>query len=175
MARLDERTADCRVLTFKEGLLSAAAHDLELRVGRFTIEVDPAAPSVSARFDPASLRVEHALHDGRPAPAALSAADKRKIERTIADEVLEPRRFPEIRFASTAIEGAGDTRRVRGTLSLHGVERAIAIDARREGGRWLVEARLHQPDFAIRPYTAMLGTLRIKADVLVRLALPDVY
>jgi len=32
--------------------------------------------------------------------------------------------------------------------------------------------RLHQPDFGIRPYSAMLGTLRVDADVVVRVVIP---
>ena len=33
-------------------------------------------------------------------------------------------------------------------------------------------ASVHQPDFGIRPYSAMLGTLRGQADVSVRVVLP---
>jgi hypothetical protein len=31
---------------------------------------------------------------------------------------------------------------------------------------------LHQPDFGIRPYRAMLGALKVKAGVVVRASIP---
>ena len=74
------------------------AHDLRLRVTSF--EIDVSGMSVSARFDAASLRVECAVVDGRDAPHALSEGDRRKIERTIQDDVLAARRHPDIRFRS---------------------------------------------------------------------------
>jgi polyisoprenoid-binding protein YceI len=164
-------TATCEVLTFREGLLSAAGHDLVLRVGAFTIDVDPAAPSVTARFDSTSLRVVAALRDGR-AVAAPSAADARDIERTIREKVLQAARFPEIRFGSTAATPRPDGYEVRGTLTLAGRSREISFTAREAHGRVEAEVRLHQPDFGIRPYSAMLGALRVKPDVLVRISLP---
>src|SRR4051812_4209200 len=39
--RIDPASAECLVYTFKEGLLSAVAHDLKIRVERFEIEVTP--------------------------------------------------------------------------------------------------------------------------------------
>jgi polyisoprenoid-binding protein YceI len=165
--------ASCEVFTFREGMLSAVAHDLRLRVGSFEIAVDPAGSAVSARFDPASLRVESAMRDGRPLPGALRPADAREIEATIAATVLRAARFPELRFASSEVvrrqDGGYD---VRGTLTLAGASRPLAFPVRREGERLVAEVTLHQPSFGIRPYSAMLGTLRVKPDVLVRVALP---
>ncbi len=37
---------------------------------------------------------------------------------------------------------------------------------------WTAEVRLQQPDFGIRPYRAMLGTLRVQPDVLIRMSVP---
>lgn len=157
----DESTAECLVFTYKEGLLSPIAHDLRIRVSRFVIEAD--ADRVRARFDAASLRVECALRDGAEHP--LSERDRRQIEHHIADGVLKARRWPEIRFDSRAVTEEGAS----GTLTLCGVERPLGVPMRREDGRRVCEVRLHQPDFGIRPFRAMLGTLKVKPDVLVRL------
>lgn len=167
-------TATCEVLTFREGLLSAAAHDLVLRVGTFAIDVDPAVPAVRATFDAASLRVLTALRDGRPLPGALSAADARDIERAIREKVLHAERFPEIRFAASAVSARQDGYEVRGTLTLAGRSRELAIDVREAAGRLGAEVSLHQPDFGIRPYSAMLGAIRVKPDVRVRVSVPAV-
>jgi polyisoprenoid-binding protein YceI len=159
MARFEPPAADCRVFTYKEGLLSPVAHDLEIEVTRFHVEVDGA---VSARFDAASLRVVRSIG------GTLSARDRAEIERNIRDHVLHAARYPWIEFRSTEI--ADHT--VRGVLSLCGRERPLTVEARREGERTVVEATLHQPDFGIKPFTAMLGTLRIRADVRVRVSVP---
>jgi polyisoprenoid-binding protein YceI len=175
MPRFDASTAECLILTYKEGVLSAVAHDLKLRVGRFEVDIqddEGDAPSVSASFDPRSITVVCARRDGRDEPGLLSSGDRRKIEDNIAREVLDTSRFPDIRFRSTKIERSGDRARIVGRLGLHGREREIAFDVGERDGKRVAEYRLHQPDFGVRPYTAMLGTLRIKPDVTVIVGVP---
>lgn len=170
MPRVTQDDAECRVFTFKEGILSAIAHDLEIRVGRFHVEWDDARTKVEGSFDPRSLEVLHAMKDGAPNHGALSDRDKRKIESNVQSDVLETKRHGgEIRFTSSAIETRGDAFVVRGTLELHGARREISVDVRREGEHWVAESKLHQPDFGITPYRAMMGTLRIEPDVRVRI------
>ena len=139
---------------------------------RFDVDVDEAARTVRARFDSASLRVVTAVRDGAPAHGALSDADKAKIEQNIRGEVLMVRDYPDIRFVSTSITREGKATRVAGDLTLHGKTVPVTVEARVEGDRVVVEARLHQPDFGIKPYSAMLGTLKIKPGVLVRCSFP---
>lgn len=170
--RFDATTAQCRVLTFKEGLLSAVAHDLEIAVTAFTIEVDETAWRIDAHFDATSLRVVGAVRNGVVDPTALSEKDKRTIEGNIAGDVLATRRHPEVRFTSERATARGDELVVAGTLALHGQARAVEAIARRDAHGWRSETRIHQPDFGIRPYSAMLGTLRVQADVLVRVTVP---
>ncbi len=172
MPHFDQRSAECTVLTFKEGLLSAVAHDLQIRVSRFDMDIDDATLAVSARFDATSLQVVTAMHAGAPQPGALGEADKRKIEENILSDVLHARDYPEIRFRSTEITKDGEGYRVMGELSLHGKTRAVAFVARPDGERVRAEITLHQPDFGIKPYSAMLGTLKIKPDVILRASVP---
>lgn len=172
MPRFTQGDAECRVFTFKEGLLSAIAHDLEIAVERFSIDVDEGRTKIDGTWDATSLRVLHAQKDGAPSPGSLSDRDKQKIESNIASDVLETSRWREIRFTSSAIEQLGEAFVVRGTLELHGRSRAIEARVTREGGRWITEVTLHQPDFGITPYSAMMGTLRIKPEVRVRVAVP---
>jgi polyisoprenoid-binding protein YceI len=111
------------------------------------------------------------MANGRPNPSALSARDHRKIEETIRDEVLRASRFPTVRFVCTEL-GDGDTRTLTGTVSLSGRERTTRVQVHRSGTHWIAETTLHQPDFGMTPYSAMLGTLRIQPDVRVRLEVP---
>jgi polyisoprenoid-binding protein YceI len=176
--RFDQESAECLVFTKKEGLLSAVAHDLKVRVGRFTVEVgegpdqtDPKTQKISARLDARSLQVVCAMREGAEDPALLSASDRQKIERNIVEDVLHAARYPEVRFEGQA-EREGDGYVVTGQLSLHGVSKPLRVKSRAEGGRQVAEVVLHQPDFGIKPYSAMLGALKVQADLRVRIAIP---
>ena len=171
MITLGPETARCEVLVFRDGLLSAVAHDLLLRATGFELDLEPGA-SVVTRVRAASLRVVTALRDGRELPGALRPRDVVDIEATIAGTVLRAARFPEIRFASSAIAAAPDGWQVEGALTLCGVTRALSTSVRRAEGRLVAEVVVHQPAFGIRPYRAMMGTLRVKPDVVVRMSVP---
>jgi len=170
MARFGPDTATCEVFTEREGVLAAAGHDLKLRAERFEIEAD--ATSVRARFDPSSLRVVAALRGGREDASALSERDCRDIERSCAGDVLEARRFPEITFASSEVKPGS----VRGTLSLHGRELSGEFVVRRVDDRAVAEVEIDVRRFGIRPFTAMLGALRVspRVRVVVTTPWPDV-
>jgi polyisoprenoid-binding protein YceI len=172
MLRIDAGPAECLIFTYKDGLLSPIAHDLKIRVSRFTVDIDPASRAIEARFDARSLEVVCARQDGRDQPGALSDADKRKIEATIVADVLEADRHPDVRFVSSSVEPEGDGYRVQGRLTLHGVTRPISFTTQALAAQQVAEVTLSQPDFGIKPYRAMLGALKLRADVTVRVALP---
>lgn len=173
MAHFDARSAECLVFTYKEGLLSAVAHNLKIRVTKFRIEIDESTRAITASFDAASLRVVSALSDADvELQGALTTANKREIEANIVRDVLESRTYPEIGFVSTGVREKGDAYTVKGTLTLHGTARQISVRVHREDQGYRAEARIHQPDFGIRPYRALLGTLKVQADVTVRVTVP---
>lgn len=173
MRTLDASAVDCRLFTFKEGALSALAHDLELKVTRLAVELDePAAAEpwkLRARLWADSIVVLHAMKDGRPTEQ-LSPSDKRKIEKTLASEVLDLRRYPEIRYEAEAAPSGADFE-LAGELTLQGRRRAVALAARLRDGRLHAETALHQPDFGIQPYSALLGALKLRPDVRVRISM----
>lgn len=171
MPHYDQNNAECFVFTFKEGLLSPVAHDLRLRIAHFSIEVDEGKSSVLATFDANSLSVDVPMKDGTENPTALSAADSQKIAGQIRDDVLHSARYPHVTFRSSAVtarpDGGYD---LAGDLTLHGVTRPITAHTRLVTGRQQLELTLHQPDFGITPYRAMLGTLKIRPDVIIRIS-----
>ncbi len=174
MVHVDEQTADCVVLTRKEGLMAAVGHDLRLQVTRLTLDITDDWTGVDARFDLASLRVVTAVKDGVDTPEALSPADKLKIEETVRDTVLHTDSHPEAHFFARRITRNGPAVVVTGDLTLHGKTHGVTARGALQGTRWTLEATLHQPHWGITPYRAMLGALRIKDDVTVRVSVPAV-
>jgi len=172
MARFDAYNSECLVFSFKDGLLARLAHDLKLQVERFSIVVDDSTKAIKATFDPSSIQVVCAQIDGRDDPSTLSKGDKKKIHANVTKDVLRVRKYPEIRFESTNIVERGEGFAVEGTLQMHGKSRNIQASIRADGDRWATEVRVHQPDFGIKPYTAALGALKVKPDVLVRVSVP---
>jgi len=172
MPTIDQRRGEVRLFTFKEGLLSAVAHDLEIAVERFEIAWDDAATSVTATFDARSLRVLHPIVHGKPSPGTLSPRDLAKIESNIASDVLRSSAHPEVRFVSSTVAKQGDGFVVRGALTLLGRDADIRADVRREGDRWQTEIELDQTRWGITPYSAMMGTLKVKPVVRARLSVP---
>jgi polyisoprenoid-binding protein YceI len=174
MPHHDEKTAECLVFTFKDGLLSKVAHDLKLSVTRFSVDIDLAELAVQAELDARSLRVVHAVQGDEAAPAALSAADKEKIVSQIQKEVLHVDQYPRIAFTSRRVSARpGGGYSVNGDLTLHGTTRSISFETRVEGSQQVAEVELHQPDYGIVPFRAMLGTLKVKPHVRLRIAIPN--
>jgi polyisoprenoid-binding protein YceI len=170
MPTYDQSQADCFVYAFKEGLLAAVGHDVKLRVGKLEVRAD--GEQVVATFDPASLTVVTAMRQGAENPGALSDKDKRTIEGYVRDDILHPRRYPKIEFRSREIAAEDDGWDVEGDLTLHGRTRTVKGRVEQRGDRVVGRVRLHQPDFGIEPFKAMLGTLKIQPVVEVELSVP---
>ncbi len=170
--RFDAKTAECFVFTFKEGLLSMVAHDLQIRVTEFSIEVDDEKRAVEAHFAADSLRVVGAMRNGHLAPKELSSGDRAEIESNIVQYVLKPAQFPDIHFVSSSVEEKRGAFSIKGMLSLHGRQRRVKVAVQRQEKLYTAECTVHQPDFGITPYSAMLGTLRISPEVKVQVRVP---
>jgi hypothetical protein len=168
----DATNAQCLVYSYKDGLLSKMAHDLKHRVTRFKLYIDEEARTIDAEIDASSLCVECVMKDGLESSNSLSDEDKRKIEQQIAHDVLHANDHPKIRFQSTSVTQGPEGLHVQGTLVLNDCTRPVFTVARRVNGRYVAELKIHQPEFGIKPFSAMMGTLRIKPDVVVRLVVP---
>jgi polyisoprenoid-binding protein YceI len=178
MWKFDASSAEILIYTYKEGLLSAVAHDLRLRAERFALEVhadDEGKPSrLTLSVDPRSIRMVCAMKNGADNPGALKPDDFRQIEDNIAKDVLEPHRYPTISFEARELIDLGDARRfqVRGELSLHGKKRPVWAAIESEQNALVAEVTLQQPDYGIKPFSALLGAMKIKPEVKVRVRVP---
>lgn len=179
--RFDDKSGTCNVFTYKEGMLSAVAHDLKLVVGRWSLEINAgdtdagkhgAGPGrIEATFDPGSVKVVCAMKDARPSEGTIGPRDAAKIEANVRDKVLEVSRHREIRFSGEIVPD-GDRWSVRGELALHGARRSVEARVDRRGDELVTEVSLNQPDFGITPYSAMFGALKVQPRVMVRVAVP---
>lgn len=181
-ARADTWTSqppDGRVVVHvdRKGALSAFAHDHHFEVTRWraTAELsdrDPASASVDVVLFADSLR------DRQP---SLSEADRNKVNGQAAGpEVLDAARHPEIELRAKRFDVApgGSARHVKGTL--HGTLTArgksipldLAVEAERRESEWRVRgnARLKQSDLGIEPFSGFAGTIGVKDEVRVELA-----
>lgn len=175
MTTYDASTAQCHVFTYKDGLMSAIAHDLKLVVSDWSLSVDPDAGTCSGRFSASSLKVVCAMKDGAPSTSS-KGLDTAKIEKNISKDVLNVRKHPEVTFQATTMTAAGDPKRytVGGNLTINGVTRPISatISLDTTLGQYTTTVQISQPDFGIKPYSAMLGALKIRPEVRVVLSVP---
>lgn len=166
------QTASVHIYTYKAGLLSVVGHDLLLRVGTFNIDVDPEEPSVRATFDPGSIVVINAVSGETENPSALSDEDRQTIQGYLHKDILAVSRHPEIVFTSTDVYREDDEWEVEGDLMLHGTQHSITLTAASEQEHLVGEVVLNQPSFGIKPFSALMGTLKIKPDIRVVVRIP---
>lgn len=160
---------DVRLFTYKDGFLSAIAHDLQLTVKRFRVEVRDDA--VSGFFMPESIVVDGAVKDGKIDPRALSDKDKAKIRTTMASEVLRTSEFGKVSFSGT-VSREGLALVARGELELVGRRVEIEVPMRQKGGTVTGDVEIQPSRWGIKPYRALGGTLKLQDRVRVTFALP---
>ncbi|HQU30288.1 MAG: YceI family protein [Planctomycetia bacterium] len=159
------------VYTFKEGFLSAVAHDLLIEVADFQVKLSVPAEgihvsTVEATIQACSLKVICAMKDGLHRYDMLKEKDKADIEEAMCKEVLHTDKHPVINFRSTDIQEKDGAYLVKGDLTLHGVTRPVEFHARTTTGKDLKgKVALSQKDYGIKPYKAFLGTLKVKNEV----------
>lgn len=136
-------------------------HDVDLRVTSLSFEVGD-GDTITASFDADSLQV---VSEGP------SESDCKKIAGNAAD-TLGARKFPKITFRSTSVVRNGDSADIEGDLTLHGVTNLISTQAHDDGTSWNAEITVDQTKYGVKPFTAMLGALKVKAEVKVHISVP---
>jgi len=184
MLKLNAENVQVSVFTYKEGVLSAVAHDLKFEVSKFEIATQMSASggdlaewnmTVKAAFDASSLKTVCAMKDGEQRPGVLTASDRRDIEKNIAATVLKTERFPRILFSSTGISGDLENLSIKGKLTLCGVTRTVVVPVVRQKGRCVAEAVLDQRNFGIKPFSAFFGAMKVKPEIKVRVSFSGLF
>jgi polyisoprenoid-binding protein YceI len=161
-------------LTVSTGVAGSAArmgHRLVIVLDEWTASIDlvdgsPRTITLTALV--ASLRVESGSGGVKP----LTSGDRQAIHAN-ALGALHAQDHPAVEFRSTRVRIDGDALRVVGSLAIAGVTRPIEVRVllERHGGRVRAECRVpvRQTDFGVRPYSAMLGQLKVADEVQVDL------
>ncbi len=118
------------------------------------------------KVDAASLEVLRGEGGLKP----LSGPEKLLV-RSNALRQLDAGRFPEISFDADTIDHRPDGYRLAGKLQIHGKARPRVIDLRTEdlGDVWRLstEAVVRQSEFGVKPYSLLMGSLKVADDVTV--------
>jgi polyisoprenoid-binding protein YceI len=88
--------------------------------------------------------------------------------------VLDADRFPQIRFQANEIDKVDGGYRLVGKLEIHGVtaEREIALRVEDLGEAWRLscETVVRQSNFGIKPYSMLMGSMKVVDAVTVSFA-----
>ncbi len=168
---VNQSAGDLTLHTGRAGLGSKAGHDLTLRVGRWSghAELSDTGEGSAIRVVAELSSLEVVRGDGGLKP--LTDKDKVSILEN-ATGTMKAKSHPELVFEAAGLELTEGKSRVTGQVSLAGVTKPQSLDLTitREGGTVSVEARgeLLQTDFGIKPYTGLLGALKVRDMVEIR-------
>lgn len=167
---LNSNSGKVSVYTFKEGLLSKLAHDLLIDVTDFKVDLNVpeagfSSGSLGLEIQANSLKVGCAMKDGKRQPDTLKEKDIADIEADMDKKVLHPDKYPTVNFSSKAIQEKEGGYHVNGELSLHGVTKSVDFDIDTSGGGLKGRFTILQKDYGIKPFKAMMGTLKIKNEI----------
>jgi len=166
---LDKGVSRFTVRAFASGMLSSMGHSPTIAIRDFAGEAgfDPSAPAQ------ASLIIQ-VRADSLEVTDEISSKDRREIETTMNQRVLESEKYPAIAFESTGAfaDRLGEGRykiALNGSLSLHGVTRSLPVTAYvtvdgpmfRASG----EFSILQSNYAISPVSIAGGALKLKDEL----------
>lgn len=167
---LDAGDGELLIHTGVTGRAAKMGHRLTIAMRRWHATVDwngdhPATVELTGEVD--SLEVIR----GDGGVTALSAPEK-ALARSNALKSLQAGRFPEIRFAAEA-EHTDDGYRLTGTLHICATtrEHVVDVDTADSDDVWRLSSKtaVCQSDFGVRPYSLLMGSVRVADEVVVSL------
>jgi polyisoprenoid-binding protein YceI len=167
--RIDASQSRFIVQAFRSGLLKAFGHDHTIQIKDFSGEALIAPDTLT----PASLQLTIKA-DSLAVIDKVSESDRREIEQTMRQQVLETSSYPTIAFKSTqtASEKNGDgshTVKIWGDITLHGVTGGgyIVSQVRLSGNNLQATGNfsIRQTDYKIKPVSVAGGTIKVKDEI----------
>lgn len=180
---LDGKASLFAVQVFKKGAAQALAHDHVVAATSMSgsVVVDP-TNLMSARVE---VTVQTAgLENDAPAmrkryhlPLEVSEKDRAAILANMRSESqLDVEKFPTMRFVSTSVvPGVGKALTLKGQLTIHGVTRDVSLPVDVTVTDHTVDGQGSTPikmtDFGIEPYSAFLGAVSNKDEMILHVRL----
>jgi polyisoprenoid-binding protein YceI len=148
----------------KSGLFSAFAHDhvITAPIARGTL--DPKAMTIQVTVAAKQMKV---------ADPDVSEKDRAEIQSTmLSPKVLDPEKYPEIRFTSSRIERTSPEHYlVTGKLELHGASRELSFPVSGGPDRYQGKTKVKQTDFGIKPVSIAGGSVKVKDEIEIEFAI----
>lgn len=180
--QVDAKKSHIVVQVFKDGAAAALAHDHVIEATAFagtivvdgadlaTAVIDVTAQTASFVNDDPKLRKKYALE------GELSEKDRQAVSDNMKSaEQLDVAHFPTVKFVSTSITSAAGKLTLKGKLTLHGVtkELTMPLDAKLDGdsASGTVSFRIKTSDYNIKPYSALLGAVKNKDEIILNIHL----
>ena len=166
---LDTRSSQFTVQVFSGGLLSSFGHNPTMAIRDFSGDTelnadDPEKASLKVTVRAESLEVKDDISD----------KDRREIERTMHENILEVSEYPEIvyecsKMAAAKVGEGQFTVTLNGDLTMHGTTHSLSIPARvsLDGDvlRSFGTFSLCQTDFGLRLASVAGGALKVKDEL----------
>lgn len=173
---LGPRCGTLRLRTYRQGLAAKVGHDLVLEAsewrGNVAVPDEPdGVPTVTAEVNLRSLHVVEGSGGVKP----LTDGDKEEIRRAM-QKPLRIADYPTAMFRSTEVRIDGGKATLQGELTLAGRTHSVTLQVARETDGTLVgHAEVVQSVWGIKPYTGLLGALKLRdaVDVDVSVSLSD--
>jgi polyisoprenoid-binding protein YceI len=170
LTRIDHTHGDLTLHTGKAGAASKVGHDLTIRVGSWEATSEATASAVTAVRLVAQLSSLEVLR-GEGGVKPLSDKDKVALLGSARD-TLKAEAHPEVVFTSPGFSLTPGETTIQGDLTIAGVTRPITLEAlvnqEADGFRFQVRGEVVQTDFNIKPYSGLLGALKVRDMVEVK-------
>lgn len=162
---------DLTILTSVEGRAARFGHSLTLTMREWEASIHfdgDTADRVEVSVDVASLEVT----SGKGGATPLTDIDRKMIRRT-AMKSLRADSEPTATFASTSVDGGEARYQLNGVTTIAGKKQPVEIEVSvtENPDSWSIVGQLdvNQSDFGIKPYSAILGSLKVTDRVEVQL------
>ena len=158
------------VRTRREGLGARAGHELVIEATRWAGQVridagEPPGGYVEVQVDTHGLEVREGHGGARP----LTDKDRLEIKGNIEEKVLSADRYPELRFTAEKVALEDHHAHLTGKLTIGGQTRSAGVDVDLEPAADGIHAHgtvlVRQTDFGIKPYSALMGMLKVADEV----------
>ena len=111
------------------------------------------------------FKVDASRMEVKPDPK-VDAKTQAEIQRDMQQMTLESVKYPEIAFRSSRVERQADGQwKVEGMLTLHGVNKPVAVTVKRIQDAYDGHTTVKQTDFGIKPITVAGGLVKVKNEV----------